>query len=178
MPTNASLQGYYKVLFQYLETYSLLGPIIGSLAWGPQWFYNELIPSNDPPRNDLEVNAQMATWHLVVAYTIMFTLTALAYSTVRDSLAHDLALQEKFTGVIIGALAVGDLLHTTATFRTLPLDIRYAPGSWNTTTHGNISFCVLLHLSRISWFLGVGRQRYYFGQPASASETSNQKVKI
>lgn len=41
------------------------------------------------------------------------------------------------------------------TFLTLPDDIKYKPLQWNTTTHGNTSFVLLLHVSRwANYYLG------------------------
>lgn len=108
-----------------------MGPIIGSTLWGPQWFYNELLPPSGPPRYDIEANALMATTQLVisswdlmfcwivsserrllpVAYSTMFVWSVLGYITIKDSLAHDFALQEKFTGVILAPLMLGDVSY-------------------------------------------------------------------
>ena len=74
----------------------------------------------------------------------------------------------------------------------LPPSLRYAFTQWNAMTHGNITFVVVLVsmrcarpflsaaskcdrdtlLGRIAWFLGIGRTRYYYGQPAQKPKSS------
>jgi hypothetical protein len=62
----------------------------------------------------------------------------------------------------------------------LPTELLFDPASWNPTTHGNITVVIILfvlryavhlrnHLTRsplfrAAWFLGIGRDRYYYGQ--------------
>lgn len=79
-------------------------------------------------------------------------------------------------GGLMIALAIIDIVHAGTTFILLPEEVKYTPRNWNTTTHGNVSFCAILHVTRICWFLGVGRKRYYYGQPdvtLTTSEKSN-----
>ena len=45
---------------------SEVGPLIGSLMYGPSWFYNELIPSSGPPPTDLDPRAAIAIWQLSI----------------------------------------------------------------------------------------------------------------
>jgi len=160
-----SLPGYYKFLFLYLEPISELGPLITSILWGPSWFYNELTPPTGPPPPDLDVRAVIAIWQLDICFLLIFVITSLVFRAIRDNLSHDLAAQERLTGTLLFSLGVADVTHMFVTFLNLPADIKYTPLQWNTTTHGNLTFVVLLHISRISWFLGIGRKRYYFGQP-------------
>ena len=74
----------------------------------------------------------------------------------------------------------------------LPPSLRYAFTQWNAMTHGNITFVVVLvsmrcarpfvpvacepdrntFPGRIAWFLGIGRTRYYYGQPPQKPKSS------
>ena len=72
-----------------------------------------------------------------------------------------------------------------ATAIGLPDNIKYNIASWNSMTHGNVTFVIVLLgaryvakssdasyndetwlLLRLAWFAGVGRTRYYYGQKA------------
>ncbi|KAG6837226.1 hypothetical protein H0H93_013094 [Arthromyces matolae] len=48
-----------------------------------------------------------------------------------------------------------------------PADIRFDVAKWNGMSHGNITFVIVLCLVRLAWFAGIGRTRYYFGQPGA-----------
>lgn len=86
---------------------------------------------------------------------------------------------------LIGRLSCYSIV---ATLIGLPSEIRSDFSSWNSMTHGNITFVVILcsvryvfrllwiweldifgwcnWSTRIAWFLGIGRKTYYYGQPA------------
>ncbi|KJA29380.1 hypothetical protein HYPSUDRAFT_32802 [Hypholoma sublateritium FD-334 SS-4] len=166
-----TLPGYYKFIFLYFEPISEVGPLIGSLMYGPSWFYNELTPSSEPPPTDLDPRAAIAIWQLSICYLLLFLIQSFGYRAVRDTLKNNLAGQERIMGVFLGSLAMADIVHLTLTFINLPQESKYSPSEWNTTTHGNLTVVFLLHVSRISWFLGVGRTRYYFGQSVRAQKT-------
>lgn len=79
-----------------------------------------------------------------------------------------------------------------ATWIGLPVELRYAIADWNPTTHGNITFVIFLLVSRqarfclhndfrfsskaiqsrIAWFMGIGRNTYYYGQPTVKAKRS------
>jgi amino acid transporter len=166
MTPYPALPGYYKFLFLYLEPISEVGPFVMCMKEGASWFYNELVPPTGPPPTHLDPRAEIAIWQLAVGFLLLFFLTSLGFRAVRDSLQDKLDLQEKVTGTILFCLGIADVTHFTLTYIFLPEEWKYNPLMWNTTTHGNLSFVILLHTSRICWFLGVGRKRYYFGQPA------------
>jgi len=159
-----ALPGYYKFIFLYFEPLSEIGPFVTSFIWGPQWFYNELVPPTGPPPEYLDPRSTIAVWQLTICYLLLCFMTSLGYRAVRDTLSDNPAGQEKLMGVFLISLAIADLTHIYLTFVSLPQDIKYLPLQWNTTTHGNLSVVFLLHLSRVAWFLGIGRKRYYFGQ--------------
>jgi len=160
-----ALPGFYNFLFLHLEPISAIGPIIMTLISGPSAFYNEVIPPTGPPPENMDPRAAMAIWQLSISYLLLFLLTSLGYRAARDALRNDPVSQERIVGGLMTALAIIDIVHAGTTFTKLPDDVKYTPRNWNTTTHGNVSFCVILHVTRICWFLGVGRKRYYYGQP-------------
>ncbi|KAF9056391.1 hypothetical protein BJ165DRAFT_510430 [Panaeolus papilionaceus] len=174
MKPYPALPGYYKFLFLYLEPISEVGPFVMSLKEGASWFYNELVPPTGPPPKDLDARAVIAIWQLAICYMLIFVITSLIFRSIRDSFQDRLDLQEKMTGTLLFCLGLADVTHMTLTYIYLPEEWKYNPWMWNTTTHGNLTFVVLLHVSRHCWFYGVGRKRYYFGQPAVAE---TKKVK-
>jgi len=45
---------------------SEIGPFIGSVLWGPAWFYNELVPPTGPPPTYLDPRAEIGIWQLTI----------------------------------------------------------------------------------------------------------------
>ncbi|KAF8807610.1 hypothetical protein BYT27DRAFT_7097872 [Phlegmacium glaucopus] len=177
-----ALPGYYRFIFLHLEPLSEIGPIIMAFKSGPGWFYNELTPPTGPPPEYLDPRAAIAVWQLVICYLLLFFITSLGFRAIRDSLPNNPVAQERIVGAILMSIAMADIFNQfcffsmVMTFSNIPEDIKYLPLQWNTTTHGNITFVFILHISRICWFLGVGRERYYFGQSASQIQ-ANDKTK-
>ncbi|KAJ3510384.1 hypothetical protein NLJ89_g4705 [Agrocybe chaxingu] len=165
-----ALPGYYKFIFLYLEPLSEIGPFIMSVKSGPAWFYNELVPPTGPPPVYLDPRTEIAIWQLTICYILLFLIATLGFRAIRDTLPDNPAGQERLVGIILFSLAIADITHMFLTFRSLPPDIKYQPHLWNTTTHGNLTFVGTLHVSRLAWFSGVGRKRYYFGQPSATAK--------
>ncbi|KAF8167886.1 hypothetical protein B0H34DRAFT_683543 [Crassisporium funariophilum] len=159
-----AMPGYYRFIFLHLEPLSEIGPIIMSFHSGPAWFYNELVPPTGPPPEYMDPRATIAIWQLVLCYFLLFLMTSFGFRAIRDALPDRPAAQEKIVGSLLMSLGILDISHIILTFTNLPAENRYTPLQWNTTTHGNLTFVAMLHVSRVCWFLGVGRKRYYYGQ--------------
>ncbi|KZV75374.1 hypothetical protein PENSPDRAFT_88566 [Peniophora sp. CONT] len=162
-----ALPGFYQLLFLYLEPASTIMPTF--MAWavpGAAWFHHELIPSTSSVPLTLDPRTTMAIWQLGNCYMLLGLLSSFVFRAVRDALPNNPAAQERILGASFLAMAIADVTHIGATFVGLPPELRYDLLSWNSMTHGNISVVVVLLSCRIAWFLGIGRQRYYFGQPA------------
>ncbi|KAI0306898.1 hypothetical protein B0F90DRAFT_1622018 [Multifurca ochricompacta] len=164
------LPGVYKALFLYIEPASTILPAI--LIWfapGAAWFHHELIPA--PPQeqvSSLDGRTRMAIWQLGnCCYLLLGMLSSLVFRAIRDALPNNPIAQERILGASLLAMAIADATHIVASFIGLPESLKYRPGLWNPTTHGNISFVIILLLFRIAWFSGIGRTRYYFGQQRS-----------
>ncbi|KAJ7139468.1 hypothetical protein C8R44DRAFT_604896 [Mycena epipterygia] len=159
-----ALNGFYQLLFLYIEPISTMFPAL--MAWifpGAAWFHHQLIPSSAPvPSTPLEARTHMMVWQLGNCYLLLGLVSSLVFRAARDSLPNDPVAQERIVGSLLAALAIADLTHIAATFAGLPAGIRYAPLDWNPMTHGNISFVVFLFSVRTAWFLGVGRTPYYY----------------
>jgi len=156
-----ALPGFYKFLFLHLEPISTISPSI--MAWifpGSTWFWHQLIPSSAPPPRSLDDRTAMAIWQLGNCYLLLGLISSLVFRAVRDALPHDPVAQEKIVGASLTALALADVSHIIATLIALPADVRSAPLSWNSMTHGNITFVVVLLAVRLAWFAGVGRKKY------------------
>ncbi|TFK43920.1 hypothetical protein BDQ12DRAFT_643714 [Crucibulum laeve] len=165
-----ALPGYYKFLFLYLEPVSAFFPIIMVQLSGANQFHHELIPTAiEPILSKLDPRTEIAIWQLATSYLLLCLTSSFLFRAVRDGLPHDPATQERIIGATLMALASADVSGTFPL--RLPADVRYSPSCWNTMTHGNVTFCVVLFLSRMAWFLGVGRQRYYYGRPTPAAST-------
>ncbi|KAA1466683.1 hypothetical protein DENSPDRAFT_831559 [Dentipellis sp. KUC8613] len=165
MSSFPALPGFYKLLFLYLEPISTVAPAF--LIWffpGASWFHHELIPSSSAAPA-LDARTTMAIWQLGNCYLLLGMLSSLVFRAVRDALPGNPRAQERILGASLCAMAIADATHIAATFAGLPSDLKYSPQSWNPTTHGNISFVIFLLLSRIAWFLGIGRTTYYYGKP-------------
>jgi len=52
-------------------------------------------------------------------------------------------------------------------FFTLPENVRYDFANWNSVAWANIPIAFFWFLTRMAWFAGIGRTRYYFGQAMS-----------
>ncbi|KJA29379.1 hypothetical protein HYPSUDRAFT_32799 [Hypholoma sublateritium FD-334 SS-4] len=170
-----ALPGIYRLLFLYLEPISTITPAL--MVWffpGASWFYHQLIPSASPvPVASLEPKALMAIWQLTNCYFLLGLISSLVFRAVRDALPNNPAAQERILGASFLALGIADLTHIFATFLGLPPDLKYAPGLWNSMTHGNITFVIVLFSFRFAWYAGIGRKRYYFGVTPSFKAGKN-----
>ncbi|KAF8973790.1 hypothetical protein BDZ97DRAFT_1900574 [Flammula alnicola] len=167
-----ALPGIYRLLFLYLEPMSTIAPAL--MVWvfpGSSWFHHQLIPSTLPASTaPLDPRTLMAIWQLTNCYFLLGLISSLVFRAVRDALPGNPAAQERILGASFLALGIADVSPPfysliVATFIGLPSDLKYAPSNWNSMTHGNITVVIVLFFFRISWFLGIGRKRYYFGQP-------------
>ncbi|KAJ7789478.1 hypothetical protein B0H14DRAFT_2944526 [Mycena olivaceomarginata] len=168
MTNFPALQGFYQLLFLYLEPISTILPALMSWTFpGAEWFHHQLIPSSAPvPTAPLDPRTHMMVWQLGNCYLLLGLVSSLVFRAARDSLPKDTVAQERIVGALLAALAIADRMRMSAsiaaTFAGLPADIRYAPLAWNPMTHGNISIVVVLFSVRIAWFLGINRTSYYF----------------
>ncbi|KAI9447746.1 hypothetical protein H4582DRAFT_1803253 [Lactarius indigo] len=168
-----ALPGAYKGLFLYIEPASTILPAV--LIWstpGAAWFHHELIPAPGEEPHSLEARTRMAIWQLGNCYLLLGMLSSFVFRAIRDALPGNPAGQERILGASLLAMAIADVTHIIASFIGLPDALKYRPDLWNPTTHGNISFVVILLLFRVAWFLGIGRTRYYFGKRSSGGAKS------
>ncbi|CUA77492.1 hypothetical protein RSOLAG22IIIB_02507 [Rhizoctonia solani] len=154
-----ALGGLYKFVFLHLEPVSTVTPaIIAFLFPGSTWFYNQLIPGLPPvPDSDVDARARMAVLQLANCYMLLSLVSSFVFRAIRDSLPHNMTAQEKIIKATLIALAIADVTHVLGTFVALPSHVAYAPGTWNATTHGNITFTLFLFLTRVAWMLKIGR---------------------
>ncbi|KAI0344241.1 hypothetical protein BDW22DRAFT_1144872 [Trametopsis cervina] len=173
-----ALTGFYRFLFLYLEPALTALPYF--IIWffpGSAWFFHELIPDGTPPPSSSVIQdprAYMVTLQLGNCYLLLGMLSSLAFRAVRDALPDNPAAQERILGASLFAMAVADATHIIASWIGLPEYLRYAIADWNGTTHGNITFVVFLLVSRTAWFLGIGRKRYYYGQPKADTKVGSK----
>ncbi|KAF5355618.1 hypothetical protein D9756_003956 [Leucocoprinus leucothites] len=167
-----ALPGIYRLVFLHLEPLSTFIPVLSVwIAPGINWFYQEQIPSNAPIPISLDDRTRMIISQLVNCYLLLGLLSSIVFRAVRSTLPNNPSAQERLIGASLLALAIADVTHVLATFFGLPEQLRYTPQNWNGMTHGNITITTLLFFTRVAWFLGIGRARFYFGQ------TENQRVK-
>ncbi|KAJ3754671.1 hypothetical protein EV360DRAFT_51180 [Lentinula raphanica] len=168
--TFPALTGFYKLLFLYIEPVSTISPALLIWLWpGASWFHHQLVPAFEPspPLNHLDPRTALAVWQLGNCYMLLGLLSSLVFRAIRDALGGNPVAQERIVGSTLTALAIADVGSSSfvfATFIGLPSHLRFEIASWNGTTHGNITFTLFLFSTRIAWFLGIGRQRYYYGQ--------------
>ncbi|TFK66357.1 hypothetical protein BDN72DRAFT_899880 [Pluteus cervinus] len=173
-----SLTGYYWGMYFVFEPLSLLGPLFTVFfdkSKGTSWFYNELVPLNDNP-GPLHDRSIMVVWQLVNSYVLLACALTIAYTNIRDLTTRDLVSQEKRVGFILALLSLGDITHLLATVVALPEHLRFDPGAWNGMLHGQINFVIVLLVGRLAWFLGIGRQSYYFTAKQATPGRSGQKA--
>ncbi|KAI1790445.1 hypothetical protein LXA43DRAFT_1016239 [Ganoderma leucocontextum] len=175
-----ALPGFYQLLFLHIEPTSTMTPAI--MAWlspGAAWFHNQLIPDGTPvPAALSDARTTMAIWQLGNCYLLLGLISTFVFRAVRDALPNNPVAQERIMGASFTALALADVTHIIWSWVGLPDDLKYDFARWNSMTHGNITFVIFLLSMRIAWFLGIGRTRYYFGQPSSSdSQTSTPKTK-
>ncbi|KAJ4485452.1 hypothetical protein J3R30DRAFT_3364859 [Lentinula aciculospora] len=170
MASFPALPGFYKLLFLYFEPVSTISPSLMIWLWpGASWFHHQLIPSPDPspPSGFLDSRTVLAIWQLGNCYMLLGLISSLVFRAARDALRGNPVAQERIIGSTLTALAIADvssLCVVLATFVGLPSELQFDIASWNSTTHGNITFTLFLFSARIAWFLGIGRHRYYYGQ--------------
>ncbi|PIL30730.1 hypothetical protein GSI_06898 [Ganoderma sinense ZZ0214-1] len=153
------------------------------MAWlspGAAWFHNQLIPDGTPvPAALSDPRTTMAIWQLGnlsqvysrKGYLLLGMISTFVFRAVRDALPNNPVAQERIMGASFTALALADVTHIIWSWVGLPDNLKYDFASWNSMTHGNITFVIFLLGMRIAWFLGIGRTRYYFGQPSSTSQS-------
>ncbi|KAI0935671.1 hypothetical protein AcV5_004025 [Taiwanofungus camphoratus] len=160
-----ALPGFYKLMYLHIEPASTILPAI--LAWffpGAAWFHHELIPDATPTPAALDARTVMAVWQLGNCYLLLGLISSFVFRAVRDALPNNPIAQERILGASFTALALADVTHMIWSWIGLPEDLRYDPTKWNSMTHGNITFVIVLLSGRLAWFMGVGRTRYYYGQ--------------
>lgn len=116
----------------------------------------------------LENRAVAAIWQLANSYMLLGLLQTFGFRAIRDTLPNNPGAQERILGASFTALALADITHILVTLFALPVDIRYDLTKWNTMAHGNTTAVAALLLTRLAWFAGIGRTRYYFGQTQQA----------
>ncbi|KZT08961.1 uncharacterized protein LAESUDRAFT_696337 [Laetiporus sulphureus 93-53] len=166
-----ALPGFYKLMYLHIEPASTILPSI--LAWffpGAAWFHHELIPDSSPTPSagSLDPRTLIAIWQLGNCYLLLGLISTLVFRAVRDALPNNPAAQERILGASFTALALADVTHMIWSWVALPEELRYSPARWNSMTHGNITFVIVLLSGRLAWFMGIGRKRYYYGQKAPA----------
>ncbi|KAI0042240.1 hypothetical protein FA95DRAFT_1682648 [Auriscalpium vulgare] len=169
-----ALPGLYQALFLYIEPASTI--LLFFMIWlvpGAAWFHHELIPDGTPAPAALDDRTTMVIWQLGNCCLLFAMLSSFVFRAVRDALPENPAAQERILGAHLFCMTIADATHIGATFAGLPEYLRYTPQSWNAMAHGNISYVVVLLLVRTAWFLGIGRQRYYFGQPSPKKSVKN-----
>ncbi|KAK0198119.1 hypothetical protein F5146DRAFT_73220 [Armillaria mellea] len=171
-----ALTGFYLFLFLYLEPMSTMIPAVMILTFpGAAWFYHELIPTSSPePLETLNARSKLAVWQLGNCYLLLGMISTVVFRTIKNAVPKDPQLQERLVGSLLFCLAVADLSHIFTSLLGIGEELRYYPAAWNATTHGNITFTMFLFLVRASWFLGIGRQRFYYGQ--SGDNMSKKQV--
>lgn len=160
-----ALPGFYRLVFLYLEPLLTIIPVL--FIWSPQgtnWFYQEQIPSSTLAPSPVDDRTRMIVAQLVNCFFLLGLLSSLVFRAVRDTLPNNPAGQERLIGASLLALAIADVTHVLVAFTGLPAQLRYAPRDWNGMIHGNITITSLLFFTRVNWFLGLGRTRFYYGQ--------------
>ncbi|KAI0706211.1 hypothetical protein BC835DRAFT_1260788 [Cytidiella melzeri] len=186
-----ALTGFYRFLFLYFEPAITALPCL--FIWtlpGAAWFHHGLLPDDTPPPSSTvipDARTHMTVLQLGNCYLLLGMLSSLVFRAVRDALPGNPIAQERILGASLLAMAVADVSTFVgsnwviridviiATMVGLPEDLRYAVGSWNATTHGNITFVVFLLVSRTAWFLGIGRTSYYYGRSKTTVKTGDKK---
>jgi len=144
------LPGFYQVLFLYLEPLSTILPAL--LAWtypGAKWFHQQLVPATSQDDfQSLDAPTTMAIWQLANCYLLLSLISSLVFRAVRDALPQNPQAQERIVSASLAALAIADVTHIGITFIGLPSDVRFAIERWNSMTHGNITFVIVLLVVR------------------------------
>jgi len=165
MSNFPALPGFYNVLFLYLEPLSALGGAISCLLYpGVEWFYHGLVPSALSSSDALDARSVMAVSQLANCYFLLALISTFVFRAIRDTLPNNPIVQERILGAAFLALGLADLTHILATLLVLPADVKFDFANWNSLTHGNVTVVIVLCAFRISWYLGFGRTRYWFGQ--------------
>lgn len=164
-----ALPGLYQLMYLHIEPVSTILPAI--MIWlfpGATWFHHELIPDATPvpPAGFMDSRTNMAIYQLGNCYFLLGLISTFVFRAARDALPNNPAAQERIIGASFTALAIADVTHMIWSWIGLPADLRYNPLAWNSMTHGNITFVIVLLGGRLAWFLGLGRKRYFYGQPS------------
>lgn len=160
-----ALPGLYRLVFLHLEPILTIIPILSVWGFpGVNWFYQEQIPSSTLTPGPVDDRTRIIVAQLTNCYLLLGLLSSIVFREVRNTLPNNPAGQERLIGASLLALAIADITHVLATFIGLPAQLRYAPRDWNGMLHGNITITSLLFFTRIAWFLGFGRTRFYYGQ--------------
>ncbi|TCD71454.1 hypothetical protein EIP91_010160 [Steccherinum ochraceum] len=178
MSDYPALTGFYNLLYLWLEPLSTTIPAI--MIWtvpGAAWFHHQLIPDSSPaPLNaSMDPRSLMGIWQLGNCYLLLGMLEGLGLRAIRDALPNNAVAQERLAGTILTAMAIADVTHIAASWFALPPALQYTPADWNATTHGNITLVIFLFATRLAWFAGIGRKRYWYGQQVVQSKSKKTK---
>jgi hypothetical protein len=166
-----ALPGFYKLLFVYLEPISAILPAPMIWFWpGAAWFHHQQIPSSKPFlfSGNLDLRTTTALCQLGNCYMLVGLMVSFVFRAVGNVCSNDTIAQERIIGATLSAMAITDVTHILSSFIYLPPEIRLNVASWNAITHGNITFTLFIFCVRMAWFLGIGRDRFYYGQKRSA----------
>ncbi|TFK76652.1 hypothetical protein BDN72DRAFT_873233 [Pluteus cervinus] len=166
MPTKPfpALPGYYN--FQVLWVEPITTGMSAIMIWfthGAEWFYQDLLPTNEKLITPLDPRTVMVIWQLAGCFLLWTLISTLLFRAARDALTNDLIAQERVVGAVIGVYAIADVTHILVTFACLPPSLRFNFGEWNSMIHGNVTLVAAFLVIRIAWFLGIGRKAYYYG---------------
>jgi len=158
------LSGFYYFVFAILEPLSTFAAAVVGWTNAAQ-FSHDLIPSTATPAL-LDSRGTLAVWQLSSCF---FLFSTISFSFIRGVLNNvsDVTAQECLIRNLLICLAIGDVIHVTVTALALSPAILQDPSSWNSVTHGNITFTIWLLAARLGWIAGVGR--------ASASDVISPK---
>ncbi|PVG00703.1 hypothetical protein CPB86DRAFT_782244 [Serendipita vermifera] len=171
-----ALEGYYQVVFLHVEPVMMIFPAL--LLWfipGALWFHNELIPGVEPATS-LDPRAQMVIWQLANCFALLGLISSFVLRAIRDALPSDPVAQERIIGACLTALAIADVTHILATVFAMPEEVLLSPSLWNATVIGNIHFTAFLFASRVAWFLGIGRNTYYYSVRSGPEQEEDVKA--
>ncbi|KAG9310304.1 hypothetical protein JVU11DRAFT_9425 [Chiua virens] len=192
MPRDSPvLPGFYRALFLYIEPLSTIAGTV--MTWffpGAEWFHSQLIPavSSSGALDAPTVMALRQLGNCMIAicnpsrYSSLSSFCRLSVDrydiltlirAIENTLPNNPEAQECILGASMTALAFCDVRRSAlVTWIGLPVELRLAFGSWNPMTHGNITFSLFLFATRLAWFAGIGRQRFYYGKTARESRKS------
>jgi len=165
MPPSTSSYDAFPPFFYYFFCY--VEPFLTyagsfSAVWDPAKYYHDLVPLTLAPEvdpQDVHTAGKMAIRQLGSCFFLFATIAFFFIRPMSGLLRNQPSLLYSLIASYLFSLAAADLTHIFFTMYDLGYEGTVDVSNWNLLVWGNIGITTGLFVTRMSWFLVVGREK-------------------